>query len=209
MFSRRSGSFSVILCLVSILVFHPHHAADAFAVSRPSPTRSVSTQLFISRAPSRNDKSKRQERFGHLVRSEVAQLLHHGTIKSDDYLEGDLRRRISVVNADLSPDLRQARISISVRGDAVVDQRRAYSWLVRNTKPIRHGLAQKLKHLKVCPNLTFVQVDVAAAVDVMYLIDKVSEGYKRENVDPLDGYELDDDDEDWEDDDNDFFDKDD
>ena len=32
------------------------------------------------------------------------------------------------------------------------------------------------------PDLTFVQVDVGAAVDVMQLIEKVSEGYKREDV---------------------------
>ena len=69
------------------------------------------------------------------------------------------------------------------RGDDTVAKRRAYAWLVRNTKAIRHACAQKMAHMKGgSPDLTFVQVDVGAAVDVMQLIEKVSEGYKRQDV---------------------------
>lgn len=136
------------------------------------------------------DRSKRQERVGHLVRTELSTILHKGVIKGNaDYLEDDLRKRISVLNADVSPDLRQARITVSIRkavgeesNPAAVDKRRAYSWLVQNTKQIRHTLAQNLKYMKSVPNLSFTQADVGAAVDVMYLIDKVAEGYKRKGV---------------------------
>jgi len=125
-----------------------------------------------------------------LVRTELSTILHKGVIKGDaDYLEDELRQRISVINADVSPDLRQARITVSIRkalnneeSNPAVDRRRAFSWLVQNTKAIRHTLAQNLKYMKSVPNLTFAQADVAAAVDVMYLIDKVAEGYKREAV---------------------------
>ena len=140
------------------------------------------------------------------------------------------------MNADVSPDLRQARITVSVikrnshrnvddmedededeeegydddeeffddeeddgielnqvfpesssssskSGDAVVDRRRSYAWLVRNTKQIRHAMSQRLSHMKTIPNLTFVLADVGAAVDVMNLIDKVSKGnYKRDDI---------------------------
>jgi ribosome-binding factor A len=105
--------------------------------------------------------------------------------------------------------LKQARISISVmagkkgiESNPAVDKRRAYSWLVSNTKYIRHTLAQRMSHMKSCPNLSFAQVDVAAAVDVMYLIDKVASGFKRD----LEDFDEDDD-EDWDDDDDDdeFF----
>jgi hypothetical protein len=60
-------------------------------------------------------------------------------------------------------------------------------------------------------------VDVAAAVDVMYLIDKVSQGYKRDKVDlfngenvptgVMDGIDFDEefDEEDWDEDDEDFL----
>jgi ribosome-binding factor A len=172
------------------------------------------------------DRSKRQERVGHLVRTELSGIIHKGVIKGDaESLDDELRKRISVVSTDISPDLRQARISVSVRAppkgsesNSAVDKRRAYAWLVRNTKPIRHTLAQRMSHMKSCPNLSFVQVDVAAAVDVMYLIDKVTSGYKRDNnelfgeeempgvVNGIDFNEAFDDDE-WEDDDDDedFF----
>eukprot|EP00544_Gedaniella_sp_CCMP2646_P005339 CAMPEP_0202498308 /NCGR_PEP_ID=MMETSP1361-20130828/25516_1 /ASSEMBLY_ACC=CAM_ASM_000849 /TAXON_ID=210615 /ORGANISM="Staurosira complex sp., Strain CCMP2646" /LENGTH=194 /DNA_ID=CAMNT_0049130145 /DNA_START=149 /DNA_END=733 /DNA_ORIENTATION=+ len=186
------------------------------------------TQGRSSPRSGRQDRSKRQERVGHLVRTELSTILHRGVIKGDaDYLEDELRQRISIIHADVSPDLRQARITVSVRkgldsgNPAAVDKRRAFSWLVQNTKAIRHTLAQNLKYMKSVPNLTFAQADVAAAVDVMYLIDKVAEGYKRESVGEfggdddslprgmVGGMDFDeDDDAEWIDEDEDFFEKD-
>ncbi len=206
-------------------------------LSMISPGRSSSISSY------NNDRSKRQERVGHVVRTEVASIIQLGyPIKNQmNEIDDDLRRRINVVNADVSPDLRQARITVSVmksnknlseddffeeeeeeylddeeddeeyeaeeeydddddeeeeislkqvfpqsqfgNGNAVVDRRRSYAWLVRNTKQIRHALSQRLKHMKSVPNLTFVLADVGAAVDVMNLIDKVSKGqYKRDDI---------------------------
>eukprot|EP00977_Amphora_coffeiformis_P015157 scaffold4425_cov168-Amphora_coffeaeformis.AAC.19 len=194
-----------------------HSAAGTTPTSRQSTTTTALQVMRTSRSASSrsagSDRSKRQERVGHVVRTELSKILHSGVIKGRDveYLEDELRQRISIINTDVSPDLRQARVSISVSSlkqagaDGTVDKRRAYAWLVRNTKPLRHTLAQRLKHMKSCPQLTFVQVDVAAAVDVMYLIDQVSAGAKREMVDLEEAAALDiDDDEDWEEDE-DFF----
>ena len=192
--------------------------------------RSANTVALHARSSTSSrggERSKRQMRVGQLVQSELSRILHTGIIKGHDvdYLDDELRQRISVVSVNVSPDLRQARVSVSVRagkrntGDQAVDKRRAYAWLVQNTKPIRHTLAQKMSHMKTSPSLTFVQVDVAAATDVMYLIDKVSNGYKRDSldagedddiptgmVDGIDFDEIDEDDEDYEyDDDDDFF----
>ena len=196
-----------------------------------SHTSSPLGPLFALHSPGRSssrsgkERSKRQERVSQLVQTELGKILHSGLIKGDvDYLEDDLRQRISIVSVDVSPDLRQARISTSVRGDpseernVAIDKRRAYSWLVSNTKNIRHTLAQKMSHMKTSPNLSFVQVDVAAAVDVMYLIDKVSNGYTRENVGDfggdddslprgyVEGMDFDEefDEEEWEEEDDDF-----
>ena len=160
-----------------------------------------------SRYASQNDRTKRQERVGQVVRAELATILHRGSVKNDnDPIESELRRKINIVNADVSPDLRQARITVSImaggtgdRSSDTVAKRRAYAWLVRNTKSIRYSLSQRMKHMKGgSPDLTFVQVDVGAAVDVMALIDKVSnENYKRDDI-SLD-YEYNE--EDWEDED--------
>jgi ribosome-binding factor A len=135
---------------------------------------------------------------GQLVQTELSQILHSGLIKGYDVegLDDELRQRISIVRSDVSPDLRQARISVSVRAAAprndnndsssspAVDRRRAYAWLVRHSKQLRYTLAQRLSHMKSCPSLTFAQVDVSAAVDVMYLIDKLSAdgNFKRQNL---------------------------
>ncbi len=84
----------------------------------------------------------------------------------------------------------------------MVDKRRAYAWLVRCTKSIRHALAQRMKHMKASPDLVFVQVDVGAAVDVMQLIEKVSKGYKRDDVLEMEFEDEEgDDDDDWVDED--------
>mmetsp|Transcript_8261 Transcript_8261/g.12705 ORF Transcript_8261/g.12705 Transcript_8261/m.12705 type:complete len:235 (+) Transcript_8261:279-983(+) len=186
-------------------------SARGMAYGRSSPT-------------SGGERTKRQERVGHLVRVELSRIVHTGNIKGKNagHLDDELRKRISIVNVDISPDLRQARISVSVRRssheDADVDRRRAFSWLVKNTNPLRHTLAQQMSHIKAsAPALTFSQADVAAAVDVMYLIDKIAAGNdKRESLGMLgsenlvprgivDGMDFDDydDGEDWIDDDDD------
>jgi ribosome-binding factor A len=184
--------------LIGSLLLSLALSTTAFSVnSMQKKTVASQTQLFgyhystngRSSPRSGKERSKRQDRVGHVVRTELAKILHTGVIKGNlDHIDDELRKRISVVTADVSPDMRQARITVSVRASKdpektpVVDRRRAYSWLVENTKPLRHTLAQKMSHMKSCPNLSFAQVDVAAAVDVMYLIDKVAEGYKRSKV---------------------------
>lgn len=207
---NRLASYSFLVLLITMIV-----TIESFRTSPRLSYRSH-TRLFGRSTPNTGrERSKRQERVGHLVRTELASIIHRGVIKGDaDQLEASLRQRISVVSADVSPDLRQARISVSVRPDPnpdetynpVVDKRRAFGWLVDNTKPLKHTLAQRMSHMKTCPNLTFVQVDVAAATDVMYLIDKISSGYKRETVEldvpqgVVDGLDFDadfDDDDDW------------
>ena len=159
---------------------------------RTSPSQQQQQQtssLFALYSPGRSssrsgkERSKRQYRVSQLVQTELGKILHSGLIKGDvDYLEDELRQRISIVSVDVSPDLRQARVSTSVRAttgttsttsddgssgstsSVAVDRRRAYSWLVSNAGPLRHTLAQKMSHMKTSPSLSFVQVDVAAAV---------------------------------------------
>jgi len=187
---------------------------------------------YSTRNNAGKERSKRQERVGQLVQTELSRIIHTGNIKvggnaDGAFLDDTIRKAISIVKVDVSPDLRQARISVSIRSpksstdvDGTIGKRRAYSWLVQNTKHLRHTLAQRMSHMKSsAPNLTFVQVDVSAAVDVMYLIDKLSKDkdYKRATDEHdlipsgiVGGVDFDDedfDDEDFEedDDDEDFF----
>lgn len=218
-----SSSSQLFLATAAISVFK---LSNAFSITHtPTSRRTISVeplQMAYGRSSpiSSRDRSKRQERVGHVVRTEIASIIQLGyqVKNAQGNIDDELRRRINVVSADVSPDLRQARITVSIikpskrqiieeeddedfddvdedfeepkqvfavnsNGDAVMDRRRAYAWLVKNTKQIRHALSQRLSHMKTIPNLTFVQADVGAAVDVMNLIEKVSNGdYKRENL---------------------------
>jgi ribosome-binding factor A len=139
--------------------------------------RSSSKKYSVRDRTQGHVRSKRQERVGSLIRVELANILQRGQVKRTDPIEATLLQKINVVNADVSPDLAQARITVSILGkgaEANIQKRRAYSWLVSSQKMIRHALAQRLNYMKTVPMLTFALADVGAAVDVMALIDKVT-----------------------------------
>lgn len=121
-----------------------------------------------------NTESKRQARVSQLLTTELAKILRlgHG-IKTKDKIDDDMRCRIAVVDVDMSPDLRSAKVFISVYGD-VLEKREAYAWCVKNTKAIRMALCAELKGMKRVPELYFKDTDIGAAVDLMALIDRVS-----------------------------------
>lgn len=128
------------------------------------------------------EESKRQARVSQLVTSELAEIMRHGhDIKTRDKLADDVRCKITVVDVVMSPDLRSANVFVSVYGD-VLEKREAYSWCVRNTKAIRRALAANLRGMKRVPELYFKDTDIGAAVDLMALIDKVTEEDKANTV---------------------------
>lgn len=144
--------------------------------------------------------SKRQARVSQLMTGEIAKILRHGHgIKTNDRIDDDVRCKIAVVDVDMSPDLRAAKVYISVYGD-VMEKREAYSWCVKNTKAIRKALATELRDMKRVPELFFRESDISAAVDLMALIDKVTDedeanaaavamGGEVDNGEDLEGFE--------------------
>ena len=121
---------TTIICHNNVSSFAPiikqthkqHHRHHLSQLTMVSPGRSSSISSY------NNDRSKRQERVGHVVRTEVASIIQLGyPIKNQmNGIDDELRRRINVVNADVSPDLRQARITVSVmksnRGGATMEE---------------------------------------------------------------------------------------
>lgn len=137
--------------------------------------RKISVMMARGSAFRSRGESKRQARVSQLVTTELAKIfrLGHG-IKTRDKIADDVRCKIGVVDVDMSPDLRTAKVFISVLGD-VLEKREAYAWCVKNTKAIRMALAVELNGMKRIPDLYFRDMDIGAAVDLMALIDKVSE----------------------------------
>ncbi len=62
------------------------------------------------------------------------------------------------------------------RANNTIARQRTCAWLVCNTKTLRHALSRQLSHMRgELPELMFVQVNVVGAVDVMRLIEKVTQ----------------------------------
>ena len=54
-------------------------------------------------------------------------------IKTKDLLDDRIRSKISVVEVECSPDLKSARVQVSIFGETV-EKREAFIWLVNNAK---------------------------------------------------------------------------
>ncbi|GAB5036967.1 ribosome-binding factor a [Nannochloropsis oceanica] len=119
--------------------------------------------------------SKRQLRVGRLLQSTVADVIRKGyPIKTTDLLDDRIRSKISVVDVECSPDLKSARVEVSIFGETV-EKREAYIWLVNNAKAIRFALAQEMKDFRHTPQLFFKQGDLGAGSDMFSLLDKLAE----------------------------------
>ena len=121
--------------------------------------------------------TRRQARVAQQVRSELAVLIRDGAtrVKSTARVDPAVLRATSVVDVTVSPDLRAATATVTTRGDAA-QKREAFSWLVANAKGFRYALAQRLRHSKRVPEVTFRKADVGGAVALMRLIDEANEG---------------------------------
>ena len=117
-------------------------------------------------------KGRRTSRVGQVIRSELATLLRTGSVHGKQGIPAGLQQLISVVDVDMSPDLRNARVKISVIGDRK-DKVSAVRWLRGNVRGIRHQLAKANRHMQKCPMLIFDHVDVGAATDMMVTLDQL------------------------------------
>ena len=82
----------------------------------------------------------------------------------------------------MSPDLRNARVKVSVIGDRK-DKVSAVRWLHGNVRGLRHELARRNRGMKRIPMLTFDHVDVGAATDIMIKLDQLRrEGEAKERA---------------------------
>lgn len=136
------------------------------------------------------DESRRQARFSQLVRSELSSVIRDGsrTVKTSDKVSPQVLQSTSLVDVEISPDLRSATCVVTTRGD-VAAKREAFSWLVRNSKSVRYALARRLSHTKRVPELTFRKADVSKATQLMAFIDDINKDNAAPTV--IDGLDLD------------------
>jgi len=115
---------------------------------------------------------RRSSRVGQVVRAELATLIRDGDVRGGKKIPDGLNGLISVVGVDMSPDLRNARVKVSVIGERK-DKVSAVRWLRGNVRGLRHELAQRNRGMKRIPMLTFDHVDVGAATDMMVKLDEL------------------------------------
>ena len=143
----------------------------------PSPAPAWSPRPSWRRAPpavmGAREAGRRSSRVAQVVRSELATVLRQDSVRGPKRCPGKVRQMISLVDIDVSPDLRNARVKFSVLGDRQ-DKVTATRWVLGNAGGIRMALAGRLRQMKRVPALNFQHVDVGKAVDVMVLLDQLS-----------------------------------
>ena len=117
--------------------------------------------------------TRRQQRVAEQVRHELSQLIEHEV--DDPRLE-----LISLTDATISPDLRDANVYVSaLQGEAVRDEVLAGLEAARGF--LRHGLGERLK-LRVVPNLHFHWDKSLETGDrISQLIDQIEEADARQS----------------------------
>jgi len=119
---------------------------------------------------------RRPKRVGQVVHSELATVIRTAHSVGSTRIPSGLQQMISIVDVDMSPDLRNARVKVSIIGDRK-DKISAVRWLRGNVRGLRHELAQRNRGMKRIPMLSFMHVDVGAATDIMVQIEQLrSEG---------------------------------
>ena len=91
--------------------------------------------------------SFRQDQVGQQVREEIMQIIRRD-------LKDPRIGFVSITKVRMSPDLRNARISVSVLGDEK-QQKVSLKGLQSATGMMRHELGKRLENLKWAPNLVF------------------------------------------------------
>lgn len=105
-------------------------------------------------------------RVNELVKREISKILH--THFRDEAVY------ITITDAEVSPDLHQARIFFSVLGDSI-QVRKAVQFLSKNKKEIKYLLG-KVVTLKYLPRLEFViDPSIKKGIELIELMDQIDE----------------------------------
>jgi len=114
--------------------------------------------------------TRRTERVNELLRAEISEILRR------DVRDPRLNVLFSVTEVRVSPDLKTARVFLSVMGDDV--ERESVFRALKVAAPfVRRGLRSRLPSLRYTPELTFVpDVSIERGAQLSALINEVAAG---------------------------------
>lgn len=111
-------------------------------------------------------RGQRQERVGELLREDISQIIQR------ELTDPRLARLISVTEVSVSPDLRQARVYVSVYGSAE-EQQQAMAALEYAARRIRSHLSRTVR-LRHIPELEFeLDTSLERADRIMRLLEEI------------------------------------
>lgn len=124
--------------------------------------------------------TRRQEKVARVVKEAVSDAIAHHL--NDPRIDG----LVSVTRVEMTADLRNANVYISVFGSDRAGQNRAFTAITHAKSRIQSLLAGKV-HSKFCPVLHFYQDEkFKKTLETLNLIDEAVKGLKNKDIDSED-----------------------
>ena len=114
----------MLLLVLTLVGLAPHHWCSRPAVA----TRAGLPALRLSQRRGARGDGRRVSRVAQVVQQELSTIIRSGTVHGPRAIQERLRHMISIVDVDLSPDLSNARVKVSIIGERK-DKISAIRWL--------------------------------------------------------------------------------
>ena len=118
-------------------------------------------------------KTARTSRLNGEYQREISEIIRHLKDRAPD-----LKGIVSVTEADVAPDLKTAKIYVSIYAKSEEEKRRSFEVLQENAGYIRHQLSQVMR-MRTVPAITFLwdgSMTYGAKMDELF--KKINEGKK-------------------------------
>lgn len=112
---------------------------------------------FVSER-TRRQKEIKQARFSRIIRDEMNDIISKCDIRASNFPDPKLLKSTYVRNVEISKDLSNAKITVSVMGNAI-EKRKIYVWMCQNLSNIRRSLASRIRNVFRIPMISFKLFD--------------------------------------------------
>ena len=122
-------------------------------------------------------KTSRTSRLNGEYQREISEIIRHLKDRAPDF-----KGLVSITEADVAPDLKTAKIYVSIYASTEQEKTRSFEILQENAGYIRHQLSQVMR-MRTVPSLTFLwdgSMTYGAKMDELF--KKINEGKKSEET---------------------------
>ena len=122
-------------------------------------------------------KTSRTSRLNGEYQREISEIIRHLKDRAPDF-----KGLVSITEADVAPDLKTAKIYVSIYASTEEEKVRSFAILQENAGYIRHQLSQVMR-MRTVPSLTFLwdgSMTYGAKMDELF--KKINEGKKSEET---------------------------